>query len=273
MLTARVDIVGHTPDTVDVQIIIFPTEASDPQIGFVDVVDNSTPPISLFGHPQSIPDCASTFGVTTPSRIEGIPLTRLPIQVRVAFCGTTEIRILGTFLQEMSPGPGAVPCSSGVVLPPTQQCREAQDAVSNTRGAFLRECSNISEARGRRDSAIAVAAATGALGVGAAAGAAAVLAALIQAAAVAQTAAALAAAAPVVGWITAAILTAIALTFLIVAAVFLARYNDAQNDLVAANQRQVEDLQAFHQAIDHVRTACCPQQIPSTLNLETPTCP
>src|SRR6266704_2041082 len=141
MLTARVDITAHTSDSVDVQIILFPTEPADPQIGAVDVVDNSVPPLSLLGHPQSIPDCAPNFGVDTPFRITGIPLTRLPIQVHITLCVTGEMRNLGTFLQEMSPRTGAVPCTNDVILPPSQQCRDAQTEVSNARDAFLRECS------------------------------------------------------------------------------------------------------------------------------------
>jgi hypothetical protein len=273
MLTARVDITGSTTVTVDVQVIVFPTESTDPEIGSVDVLDNSIPPISLIGDLGQIPDCAPNFGILTPFRITGIPLTRLPIQVRVTLCGSGEMRNLGTFLQEMSPRTGAVPCGIGIVLPPSQLCNDAQTEVSNARAAFLRECSNIADARGRRDSAIAGAAATGAIGISSAAGAAAIVAALIQAAAAATTAAALASTAYVVGWIVAAVLAAIAIAFLIAAAVFLANYNNAQNDLNAANQRQVQNLSAFHDAVEHVRVACCEQQISPSLNRETPTCP
>jgi hypothetical protein len=275
MLTARVDIIGHTSDTVDIQIIVFPTELTDPQIGSVDVVDNSSPPLSLLGRPEQIPDCSPNFGVVTPFRIEGLPLTRLPIQVNVTICGTGETRMLGTFLEEMYPRPGAVPCSSSnnLVLPPSQQCRDAQNEVSSVRDRFLQECSNIEDARGRRDSAIAGAAATSAIGVGAFAGAAAIYAALVQAATAAAAAAAAAATIPIIGWIAVGVLAAIAVGFLIAAAVFLARYNDAQNDLNAARQRQIQNLQAFQQAVGRVRVSCCPQQVPSTLSLEIPTCP
>jgi len=81
MLTARVDIIGHTSDTLDIQVIVFPTESTDPEIASVNVVDNSTPSLLLLGHPEWIPDCARNFGIDTPFRISGIPLTRLPIQV------------------------------------------------------------------------------------------------------------------------------------------------------------------------------------------------
>lgn len=274
MLTARVDITGNTTVTVDVQVIVFPTESTDPEIGSVDVLDNSVPPISLIGGLGQIPDCAPNFGISTPFMIRGIPLTRLPIQVRATLCHRpSEVINLGTFLQEMSPRTGAVPCGVGIVLPPSQICNDAQTEVNNARAAFLRECSNIADARGRRDSAIAAAVATGAIGIGAAAGAAAIVAALIQAAAAATTAAALASTAYVVGWIVAAVLAAIAIAFLIAAAVFLANYNSAQNDLNAANQRQVQNLQAFHDAVEHVRVACCEQQVSPSLNRETPTCP
>ena len=273
MLTARADITGHTSDTVDIQLIIFPMEPTDPTIGSVSVLDNSTPPLSLLGHAISIPDCAATFGVDEPFRIAGIPLTRLPIQVHVTLCGTGEMVNMGTFLREMSPGPGAVPCNSGFVLPPSQACIAAQTAVTTARGAFLDECTNISDARGRRDSAIAGAAVTGATGIGAAAAAAAIVAALIQAAAAATTAAAAASTVPYVGWITAAVLALIAIALLIALAVFLSNYNSAQRDLDAALGRQVQHLHNFHNAVDHLGVVCCPQQLPPTLNVETPTCP
>jgi hypothetical protein len=277
MLTARVDIIGHTTDTVDVQVIVFPTESTDPEIGSVDVLDNSVPPISLIGGLGQIPDCAPSFGVDTPFRIPGIPLTRLPIQVRATVCMTGEMRNLGTFLQEMSPRTGAVPCGTGIVLPPSQQCIDAQNEVSTARAAFLRECSNIADARGRRDSAIVAAGATGAAGIAAAAGAAAVAAAIyaaiIQAAATAAAAGVAAASVPVGGWIVAAALALVAVALLIAAAVFLANFLSAQSDLDAANRRQVQNLQAFHDAVDHVRVACCEQQVSPSLNRETPTCP
>lgn len=273
MLTARVDIIGNTTVTVDIQVIVFPTESTDPEIGAVDVLDNSAPPISLMGPMGQMPDCARSMGILTPLIMRGIPLTRLPIQVHATICGGSPIIDLGTFLQEMSPRTGAVPCGTGIVLPPSQLCTNAQTEVDTARGAFLRECSTIGDARGRRDSAIGVAVATGAIGIGAAAGAAAIVAALIQAAAAATTAAALASAAYIAGWIAAGVLATIAIGFLIAAAVFLANYNNAQNDLNAANQRQVQNLQAFHDAVGHVRVACCEQQVSPFLNRETPTCP
>jgi len=281
MLTARVDIVNNTAVTVDVTVIVYPTEPGDPQIGAIDVVDNSSPPISLLGVRETMPDCVPNVGASNPPlRIMGIPLTRLPIQVHVFLCMTGEMRVLGTFLQEMSPRGGAVPCGNAVILPPAQLCLDAQTAVSNARETCLRDCENIANARARRESAIAGAAATGAIGIGAAAGAAAILAALIQAVATATAAATTAAAAaaaaatvPIVGWIAAAALAAIAVGFLIAASIYLAHFNDAQNDLTAAYSHHLENLQAFHDAVTQVRTACCPQHVPSTLNLETPTCP
>ena len=274
MLTARIDIIAATTVTVDVQVIVFPTQPGDPQIGSVDVLDNSVPPLSLIGRLGDIPDCAPNFGVSTPFVIRDIPLTRLPIRVRATECMMPDhVSELGTFLGEMSPQPGAVPCGTGIVLPPSPMCLAAQAEVETARGAFLRECTNISDARSRRDSAVAVAAALGAVGVGAAAGATAILAALIQAAAAAAAAAAVASTAYVVGWFAAAILAAVAIGFLIAAAVFLANYNSAQNDLNAALQRQVQNLQAFHDAVAHVRVACCENQVSPSLNRETPTCP
>src|ERR1043165_135284 len=273
MLTARVDITGHTSDTLDIQVIVFPTESGDPDIGSVDVVDNFTPPLSLLGNAQQIPDCARTFGVDPPFRISGIPLTRLPIQVHITLCITGERRNLGTFLAEMSPRTGAVPCNNDISLPPSQLCLDAQHDVATVRGAFLQECSNIADARGRRDSAIAGAAVTGATGIGAAAAAVAIVAALIQAIAAANTAAYAASLVPYVGWITAAVLALVAIALLIALAVFLANYNSAQNDLNTATQRQIQDLRAFHDAVEHVRIVCCPRHILPTLNLETPTCP
>jgi len=114
---------------------------------------------------------------------------------------------------------------------------------------------------------------TGATGIGAAAAAVAIVAALIQAIAAANTAVYVASLVPYVGWITAAVLALVAIALLIALAVFLSNYNSAQNDLTAANQRQIQNLQAFHDAVEHVRVVCCPQHVPSTLILETPTCP
>src|ERR1043165_872870 len=176
MLTARVDIIGHTSDTVDIQVIVFPTQPTDPEMDAVDVLDNSAPPISLIGALGRIPDCAPSLGVLTPFMVPGIPLTRLPIQVQATRCGRSEIINLGTFLREMSPRTGAVPCNNDISLPPSQLCLSAQGRVSDTRDAFMGECTNITDAKGKRDSAIAGAAVTGAAGIGAAAAAAAVVA-------------------------------------------------------------------------------------------------
>jgi hypothetical protein len=266
MLTARIDIIDHTSDTLDIQITVYPTASTDPELSGIDVLDNSVPPISLLGVPRTMPDCLRNYGVETPFLMRGIPTTRVPLDIYVTLCGTGERINLGRFLTEMSPT-GAVRCTDSVILPPTQECLAAQGEVSEARGAFLRECTNITQARGRRDAAIAAAAATGAVGVGGAVSSAAIVAALLTSAGTVGTAV------PYVGWIAAAVLATIAVVFIITAAVFLSRYNAAQNDLNDANQRQIGNLHRFHDAVEHVGITCCPQQLTPMLRLETPTCP
>lgn len=279
MLNARVDINGSTPTTVNVQITVFPTIPSDyPVIGGYDVLDNSSPPVSLLGGAVDAAECVTRLGVENPLLIPGIPITRLLISLTIFKCpfGTGVLNNFGPFLQEMSPG-GDVPCGTGLILPPSLNCTIAQTDVSNARANFVAECSNIADARGRRDSSVAAAVGFGAAGIAAGAGAAAIIAAIIQAAGTAA-ATALVSAAVVgsiawVGWIAAAILIVIAAGFLVAAGILIATFINAQDVLNQSYARQVQHLSTFNSAVRQLHVVCCPEQIPSTLDLSPPTCP